>query len=98
MTKVLYITEDGQTEVEVGLGVSLAEAGVEADVDIQHNCAFNGKCTTCRGRILEGENLLSPFSDTEDQQFKKKGIEPGYRLTCQCKVIGQGEIVVEVFI
>ena len=95
MAKVTYVVGGEETVLEVPLGESLAPAGVAAGLDIQHACGFNCRCTTCRGKVTEGEDLVAPRHEAELERLEMLRVPPAFRLTCQCVVEKDGEIRVE---
>lgn len=71
----------------------LLSIGLDAGVPIEHACGGNGFCTTCMCQITEGMDQLTPRNDREENM----GImEDPHRLTCQAKIEGEGDVVVEV--
>jgi ferredoxin len=62
--------------------------GVEvyAGLDKKLNCRGNGLCGTCAMEIVEGADNLSPT--TRRERLKLKGRPANYRLSCQCRVMG----------
>jgi ferredoxin len=50
------------------------------------NCGGMGNCGTCKVRVTEGMELLSPRTDAENG--KLKGLGEDWRLACQCLVGG----------
>ena len=68
---------------------TVLQAAMRADLMIPYGCR-NGACGTCRVEVIEGWANISP--PTPDETYKE--IEPPYRLSCQCKLLG--DIVVKV--
>ncbi|MCH7493327.1 (2Fe-2S)-binding protein [bacterium] len=95
MAKVTFVVDGEETVVEVAAGDSLAEAGVDAGLEIEHACGFNCRCTTCRGLVTEGEELVAERNEAEMERLEMLRVPPAFRLTCQCLVQGEGEIRVE---
>ncbi len=63
-------------------------------IDWMHTCGAKGKCTTCKMRVLEGQELISPLSDAEIK-FREMGkLMANERLACQCSI--RGNIKIEV--
>ena len=57
---------------------------------IQHlrECGGNAVCTTCRVRILDGINHVSPRTDAEARLAESRGWDEFTRLACQTKLTG----------
>jgi 2Fe-2S ferredoxin len=64
-------------------------------IDWMHACGKNGRCTTCKMIILDGQENLSPETDRELFYRKQKRLNPNERLTCQAKLV-QGFITIKV--
>ena len=67
---------------------SLLDASIENKIPHLHECGGNGKCSTCRVRILEGSQNLSPKTRAEIEMTKSRKWDPSIRLACQCYVKG----------
>lgn len=53
-----------------------------------HECGGNGRCTTCRVRVLEGAQNLTPPTEAEASLAKSRGWDETTRLACQARVTG----------
>jgi ferredoxin len=79
-------------KVDCGQYANLRKVALMNDVDVYKgidrlaNCHGNGLCGTCVMQIVEGLENLSP--KTLREQFKLKGKPASYRLSCQCRVMG----------
>ena len=81
---------DAGKAAEVPTGKTLLSCAIDMGVTISHVCGGDGACGTCRVEVIEGwANISQP---TPDETYKE--IEPPYRLSCQCKLLG--DIVVKV--
>ncbi|GJM34348.1 MAG: hypothetical protein DHS20C18_33490 [Saprospiraceae bacterium] len=69
-------------------GCSLLDASIENKIPHLHECGGNGKCTTCRVRILEGMENLTARSNQEAIMARNRKWDPSIRLACQCYVKG----------
>ncbi len=74
------ITLDGATRhfAMARTGQSLLEAALEQDIDVPYACKA-GVCSTCRGKVLEGEVEMLTNHALEDYE-----VRAGYVLSCQC--------------
>lgn len=66
-----------RTEVPVGSGETILDAGLRAGLDMPYSC-HGGMCCTCRARLLEGEIEMDVNYSLEPWE-----LEAGYVLTCQ---------------
>ena len=77
---------DGKT-IEGQSGLSLCEALLEADVEIEHACAMSCACTTCHVIVREGFDRLPMSGDDEDDLLDMAwGLTSQSRLSCQVKL------------
>ena len=53
-----------------------------------HECGGNGLCTTCRIRVIDGAQNLTPPTKKEIETGKKRNWDPSIRLACQTKLKG----------
>ncbi|MEM8737121.1 MAG: 2Fe-2S iron-sulfur cluster-binding protein [Planctomycetota bacterium] len=102
---VKFILEDpeplGQTEKEVhlkaALGESILELALDHDIAIEHACGGVTACSTCHVYVEQGEDL---FNEPEDEELDRVDEAPGCqlnsRLSCQCRVQAEGDIVIKV--
>ena len=74
-------------EFEAPAGMSICDALLEHDVDIEHACEKSCACTTCHVIVREGGDSLDPAEEKEEDMLDKAwGLEPDSRLGCQAKV------------
>ena len=77
-------------------GISICDALLEHDVDIEHACEKACACTTCHVIVREGIDSLAPAGEEEEDMLDKAwGLEPNSRLSCQAIVGGQ-DLVIEI--
>ena len=78
-------------------GRSLLDIATACDVDIEHACGGVGACATCHVYIEQGMDSLSEAGeDEEDRLDEAPGVRPNSRLSCLCRIVGSGPIVVKV--
>ena len=77
-------------------GMSLCDALLRNDVDIEHACEKSCACTTCHVIVREGFTALEPSDEKEDDLLDKAwGLEPNSRLSCQV-ILGDADLVIEI--
>lgn len=91
---MVKITVVGYDTFEVKEGTKLTLALEDNGVDILHRCGGKAKCTTCRVQVLDGD--FGEKTDIEKSAFSAKGIEEGYRLSCQVFVKGDATVKPEM--
>lgn len=84
------ITVVGYDTYEVKDGTKLTLALEDNGVDILHRCGGKAKCTTCSVQVLDGD--FGDKTEIEKAAFSAKGIEEGYRLSCQVYVNGDATV------
>lgn len=100
MTRVIIlphpeICPDG-TVIDVEPGVSLCEAMLANDVEIEHACEMSCACTTCHVIVREGyESLPAAEEEEEDMLDKAWGLERQSRLACQV-VVAETPLTIEI--
>jgi len=76
-------------EFEAPAGVSICDALLEHDIDIEHACEKSCACTTCHVVLRQGFESLDAAEDKEEDLLDKAwGLEATSRLSCQAKVAG----------
>jgi len=83
-------------EIEALEGVSILDALLEHDIDIEHACEKSCACTTCHVVVREGIDSLDEAEEKEEDMLDKAwGLEANSRLSCQAKVRGD-DLVIEI--
>ncbi|HIM57763.1 MAG TPA: ISC system 2Fe-2S type ferredoxin, partial [Gammaproteobacteria bacterium] len=73
--------------IEVETGVSVCDALLANDVEIEHACEMSNACTTCHIYVREGFEDIEASDETEDDLLDKAwGLDPDSRLSCQAVV------------
>lgn len=67
---------------------NLLEAAVNHRIPHMQECGGNGKCTTCRVRVLDGINNVSSRNELETHLATCRNWDSSVRLACQTKVTG----------
>ena len=77
-------------------GISLCDALLANDVEIEHACEKSCACTTCHVHIREGFDSLEESSELEDDYLDKAwGLDMDSRLSCQA-IVGNEPLVIEI--
>ncbi|MCB0546126.1 MAG: 2Fe-2S iron-sulfur cluster binding domain-containing protein [Phaeodactylibacter sp.] len=85
--KVEY-TSLGQTISIENPDTTLLQAAVENRIPHMQECGGHGRCTTCRVKILEGLQNVTPRNELENRMALRRGWDPSVRLACQARVKG----------
>lgn len=82
--------------VEADAGVSICDALLAEDIEIEHACEKSCACTTCHVIVREGFDSLDEADELEEDYLDKAwGLEPESRLSCQALVADE-DLVVEI--
>lgn len=82
--------------IEVETGITICDAALENDIDIEHACEKSCACTTCHVIIREGFDSLEEATELEEDYLDKAwGVEPDSRLSCQ-SVVEEEDLVIEI--
>lgn len=77
-------------------GISICDAMLQNNIEIEHACEKSCACTTCHVYIREGfDELVESDEDEDDYLDKAWGLDPDSRLSCQAKISKQN-IVIEI--
>jgi len=80
--------------LEVEPGVTICDALLANDIEIEHACEKSCACTTCHVVVREGFDSLAESDELEDDLLDKAwGLEPDSRLSCQATVADQPLLV-----
>jgi ferredoxin len=93
------ITARGKTQrytVRDGLGFQAlaAQSAATNPVPIEFDCR-EADCGICMLRVRAGMENLSPPTKVEAECLKAMRAEPDERLACQCRILGDCEVLVE---
>ena len=81
------IIKNKNINLEVEKGISVLEACLENRVQLYHTCGGNASCSTCRVRILKGEEYLSKIEAAEAAILDAFDLKPPHRLGCQTLIL-----------
>ncbi len=83
---------DGE-KIEARNGGTVLAAAMKNGVRLRHSCGARTMCTTCRVKVVEGEENLSPMSALEKLSLRYHlSFSPRARLACQARVLGPVEL------
>ncbi len=100
MTKITVLPHDDicpdGAYFEVEPGISLCDALLGNDIDIEHACEKSCACTTCHVYVREGFNSLEESTEDEDDYLDKAwGLDMDSRLSCQA-IVGDEDLTLEI--
>ena len=72
---------------------TLLDCSIINQIPHMHECGGSGQCTTCRVRILEGLQNITPRTMMEKETAQLRKWDPSIRLACQCYV--KNDITIE---
>ena len=82
--------------IEAQPGISLCDALLANEVEIEHACEKSCACTTCHVHIREGFDSLEESTELEDDYLDKAwGLDMESRLSCQA-IVGDEPLVIEI--
>ncbi|CAG9165709.1 2Fe-2S ferredoxin [Cupriavidus laharis] len=82
--------------IEAEPGVSICDALLANDIDIEHACEKSCACTTCHVIVREGFDSLEEAEEKEEDLLDKAwGLEPQSRLSCQA-IVADEDLTVEI--
>lgn len=92
------ITLPDGTNIQTSPVISILNTLLRNGIPIAHLCGGKAVCGTCRVKILEGEEFLSPMGETEKKRLStgtRNGTLPEHtRLACQTYTHGDIKIKV----
>ncbi len=100
MTKLIFLPHEEicpeGAVVEAEPGISICDAALENDIEIEHACEKSCACTTCHVIIREGFDSLEEATELEEDYLDKAwGVEPDSRLSCQA-IVADEDLVIEI--
>ena len=82
--------------LEATPGISICDALLDNEIDIEHACEKSCACTTCHVVVREGYGSLGEADEVEEDLLDKAwGLEPSSRLSCQA-LVGSTPLVIEI--
>ena len=97
MAKVRFLAHGHSWEADVPAGTTLRDASKSIDAPEGDACGGVCACSTCHVYVKRGRELLSAAEEEEEDVLDKAfDVRLESRLGCQARVVGEGEIVVEI--
>ena len=82
--------------LKVEPGISLCNAMLDNNIEIEHACEKSCACTTCHVYVREGFDSLQEATEDEDDYLDKAwGLDMDSRLSCQA-IVGKEPLVIEI--
>lgn len=85
--KITYSAINRQVDFE-STNQTLLDISIQNRIPHLHECGGNGICTTCRVRVLDGIQNLSPKTEFEKMNGHARKWDPSIRLACQARPKG----------
>jgi class 3 adenylate cyclase/hemoglobin-like flavoprotein len=85
--KITYSAINRQVESNTG-SHTLLDISMANSIPHLHECGGGGICTTCRVRVLDGIQNLSPKTEFENASCRARKWDPSIRLACQARPKG----------
>ncbi len=100
MPKIIILPHDelcpDGVVIEAKPGVSICDAALRHNVEIEHACEKSCACTTCHVYVREGMESLNENTEEEDDMLDKAwGLDSDSRLSCQA-IVGDEDLVIEI--
>lgn len=81
---------------EVESGISVCDALLDNDIEIEHACEKSCACTTCHVVVREGYASLNEAEEKEEDLLDMAwGLEATSRLSCQA-IVDKADLVIEI--
>ena len=79
-------------KLDARAGGTLLAAAVKNGIRVMHACGAQTLCATCRVKVTDGEDNLTPMSTKEKLSLRYHlSVSPRVRLACQARVLGPVE-------
>lgn len=95
MSKVTVVTRRGSTTYELRQGLGFQALAAQQATPFEFDCR-EADCGICIMRVKKGRENLSPPTREEADFLKAMIAEPDERLACQCRILGDVTVEVEV--
>ncbi|MCU0436380.1 MAG: (2Fe-2S)-binding protein [Raineya sp.] len=96
MGVILDIKNLNQKTILLSEKKTILQSLAENNIDWMQACGAKGRCTTCKMIILEGEEHLSPLTESENKFLVQQRLKPHERLACQAMPLENENIIISV--
>ena len=86
----------GGHRIDAAEGESIFAIARRAHIPVATACVGKASCGLCRVKILAGEPHLSAFNADERKHLGNVYFITKVRLSCQARLMGEGEVMVEI--
>jgi adenylate cyclase len=83
----VLVTYENGLQVRIRRGLSVLDASGIAGIPHAAVCGGRGRCSTCRIRVLEGQDMLAPPMADEHRVLERVQAADDVRLACQLKPV-----------
>ena len=87
MAKISFSQKDLPT-LEIQTSQNLMKTLLAHKVPVASSCHGEGVCAKCKVQVLSNPENLTPAQDHERFLLQKHHLPPGWRISCQCSVLG----------
>lgn len=81
-------------EYSLRKGLGFQALSAKEETEIEYDCR-KADCGICIMRVLSGSENLSPATGEEADFLRAMHADPNERLACQCRILGDVEVVIE---
>lgn len=93
MPKIIFLNNNSSFAITEDM--TILEAALELDMEINNDCGANGVCGTCCVHIENGREFLNDISEEEIELLEMFGHQPGSsRLACQTRTHGDVSVTI----
>jgi len=85
-TPIVTYTGINQQVEYIDPDATLLDHSIINQIPHMHECGGSGQCTTCRIRVIEGLQNITPRTRKERETAQLRKWDPSIRLACQCYV------------
>lgn len=93
---ILDIKNLNQKTILLSEKKTILQSLAENNIDWMQACGAKGRCTTCKMIVLEGEEYLSPLTESENKFLAQQRLKNHERLACQAKPLEHEMAVISV--